>query len=87
MAGFEQPWAYYAVLIILKEPQDRAIAANIRCAMVFVWKLMLKPLGGSEYMSYCLHHFMYCDCNCPLLSEEPSQEIQKEFELAKTTSN
>ena len=56
-------------------------------AMVFVWKLMLKPLGGIFGIYELLPAFII---SCivivivSLLSEEPSQEIQKEFELAKT---
>ncbi|MBM7686559.1 sodium/proline symporter PutP [Defluviitalea raffinosedens] len=55
--------------------------------MVFVWKLMLKPLGGIFGIYELLPAFII---SCivivivSLISEEPSQEIQKEFELAKT---
>ena len=55
--------------------------------MVFVWKLLLKPLGGIFGIYELLPAFII---SCivivivSLISEEPSQEIQKEFELAKT---
>jgi sodium/proline symporter len=55
--------------------------------MVFVWKLMLKPLGGIFGIYELLPAFII---SCivivivSLISEEPSEEIQKEFELAKT---
>jgi sodium/proline symporter len=55
--------------------------------MVFVWKLLLKPLGGIFGIYELLPAFII---SCivivivSLISEEPSEEIQKEFELAKT---
>lgn len=55
--------------------------------MVFVWKLMLKPLGGIFGIYELLPAFII---SCvviiivSLLSEEPSPEIQKEFEMAKS---
>ncbi|NLY74828.1 MAG: sodium/proline symporter [Firmicutes bacterium] len=55
--------------------------------MVFVWKLLLKPLGG-VFGIYELFPAFVISCIAivivSLLSEEPSPEIQQEFEMAKT---
>lgn len=55
--------------------------------MVFIWKLLLKPLGG-VFGIYELFPAFVISCIAivmvSLLTKEPSQEIQKEFELAKT---
>lgn len=55
--------------------------------MVFIWKLLLKPLGG-VFGIYELFPAFVISCLAivivSLLSKEPSQEIQDEFELAKT---
>lgn len=55
--------------------------------MVFLWKMVLKPLGG-VFGIYELFPAFVISCIViivvSLLSEEPSKEIQKEFELAKT---
>lgn len=55
--------------------------------MVFIWKLLLKPLGG-VFGIYELFPAFVISCIAivivSMLSEEPSQEIQQEFELAKT---
>lgn len=54
---------------------------------VFVWKLLIKPLGGILGIYELLPAFLV---SClfivvvSLLTEEPSQEIQEEFEKAKT---
>lgn len=54
--------------------------------MVFVWKLLLKPLGG-VFGIYELFPAFVISCIAivivSMLSQEPSQEIQHEFELAK----
>ncbi|HYE11763.1 MAG TPA: sodium/proline symporter PutP [Patescibacteria group bacterium] len=55
--------------------------------MVFVWKLILKPMGGAfgiyelfpAFVISCI--FIYV---VSLLTKEPSKEIQDEFEQAKT---
>jgi len=54
--------------------------------MVFMWKLLIRPLGGvlgiyellPAFVISCIAIFMFS-----LLSEEPSKEIQDEFEQAK----
>ena len=55
--------------------------------MVFIWKLLLKPMGG-VWGIYELFPAFVISCIVivvvTLLSEEPSKEIQEEFELAKT---
>ena len=55
--------------------------------MVFIWKLLLKPLGG-VFGIYELFPAFVISCIAivivSMLSQEPSQEIQHEFELAKT---
>lgn len=55
--------------------------------MVFLWKLILKPLGG-VWGIYELFPAFVTSCIfiviVSLLSKEPSPEIQAEFELAKT---
>jgi len=55
--------------------------------MVFVWKLILKPMGGVFGIYELLPAFVI-SCIAilvvSLLTKEPSKEIQAEFELAKT---
>ena len=55
--------------------------------MVFIWKLLLKPLGG-VFGIYELFPAFVTSCIAilivSLLTKEPSPEVQKEFELAKT---
>lgn len=54
--------------------------------MVFIWKLLLKPMGGIFGIYELLPAFLF---SCifivivSLLTEEPSEEIKKEFEQAK----
>lgn len=54
--------------------------------MVFIWKLVLKPLGGVLGIYELLPAFLI-SCGViivvSLLTKEPSKEIQSEFELAK----
>lgn len=54
--------------------------------MVFIWKLLLKPLGG-VFGIYELFPAFVTSCIAILIvslsTKEPSPEIQKEFELAK----
>lgn len=56
--------------------------------MVFIWKLILKPMGG-VFGIYELFPAFIVSCVViaivSALSEKPSQEIIDEFELAKTT--
>lgn len=56
--------------------------------MVFVWKLLLKPLGGVFGIYELLPAFVL-SClaivTVSLLSEEPSKEIQEEFEQARNS--
>lgn len=54
---------------------------------VFIWKLLLKPLGGvfgiyELFPAFLISSLVIVVVSC--LSKEPSPEIQKEFELAKT---
>jgi sodium/proline symporter len=55
--------------------------------MVFIWKLIIKPLGG-VFGIYELFPAFVVSCIAivvvSLLTEKPSEEMQKEFELAKT---
>lgn len=55
--------------------------------MVFIWKLLLKPMGG-VFGIYELFPAFVTSCLAivivSLLSKEPSQEVQEEFELART---
>lgn len=55
--------------------------------MVFVWKLLIKPLGGMFGIYELLPAFLTSCLVIVLVSlatREPSEEIQKEFEEAKT---
>ena len=64
-----------------------AIAGMIGGGMVFFWKLVLRPLGGLWGIYELLPAFLF---SCllivvvSLLTPAPSQEIQDEFEKAKT---
>lgn len=55
-------------------------------SMVFIWKLLLKPMGGIFAIYELLPSFIL---SCiviyivSLMTDEPSEEIQKEFEMAK----
>jgi len=54
--------------------------------MVFVWKLVLKPMGGIFGIYELLPAFLF-SCIAiyvvSLVTKEPSREVQEEFELAK----
>jgi len=55
--------------------------------MVFVWKLILKPMGGIFGVYELLPAFIFSCLVIYFVSKatpEPSKEIQKEFELAKS---
>jgi sodium/proline symporter len=55
--------------------------------MVFIWRLIIKPIGG-VFGIYELFPAFVVSCIAivvvSLLSSKPSQDIQNEFELAKT---
>lgn len=68
--------------------RNAAIAGMISGgSMVFIWNLLLKPLGG-VFGIYELFPAFVLSCIVilivSLLSREPSKEIQDEFELVKT---
>ena len=68
--------------------REGAIAGMLSGAgMVFLWKLILKPMGGVLGI-YELFPAFVVSCVViiivSLLTKEPSKEIQAEFELAKT---
>ncbi len=54
---------------------------------VFLWKLLLKPMGGI-FGIYELFPAFVVSCifilAVSLLTKEPSEEIQRDFEIAKT---
>lgn len=67
--------------------REAAIAGMISGGgMVFIWKLLLKPMGGVWGIYELLPSFLL---SCiviyvvSLMTKEPSKEIQEEFELAK----
>lgn len=67
--------------------REAAIAGMISGGgMVFIWKLLLKPMGGVFGIYELLPSFLL---SCiviyvvSLMTKEPSKEIQEEFELAK----
>lgn len=67
--------------------KEGAIAGMLAGAgMVFIWKLLLKPMGGIWGIYELLPAFLF---SCliivvvSLLTKEPNAEIQKEFEAAK----
>jgi sodium/proline symporter len=67
--------------------REAAIAGMISGGgMVFVWKLLLKPMGGVWGIYELLPSFLL---SCiviyvvSMMTKEPSKEIQEEFELAK----
>ena len=54
--------------------------------MVFVWNLLIKPLGGIFGIYELLPAFILSSIAIvvvSLMTAEPSEEIQKEFEMAK----
>jgi sodium/proline symporter len=59
------------------------------CIMVFVWKLILKPMGGlfgvyellPAFIVSCV--FIY---GVSMMTREPSEEIQNEFETVRKMS-
>lgn len=71
--------------------REGAIAGMIAGGgMVFIWKLLLKPMGGVFGIYELLPSFLF---SCivivivSLMTKEPSQEILDEFELAKNYTN
>ncbi len=66
-----------------------AIAGMVSgAAMVFIWKLALKPAFGGIFSIYELMPAFLVSCLfivvVSLLTKKPSKEIEEEFELAKT---
>jgi len=56
-------------------------------AMVFIWKLLVRPLGGALDIYELLPAFVISAIVIvvvSLLTKKPSEEIEKEFDLAKT---
>lgn len=54
--------------------------------MVFVWNLLIRPLGGVWDIYELLPAFLFsalCIVVVSLLTPEPSEEMQKEFEEVK----
>lgn len=71
-----------------KTTREGAIAGMLSGGiMVFIWKLVIKPIGGVFGIYELLPAFLV---SCiviivvSLLTKEPSEEIKKEFELANT---
>ncbi len=58
--------------------------------MVFIWKLLIKPIGGVFGIYELLPSFLF-SCLCivavSLMTKKPSEEIQKDFEQAKAGSS
>lgn len=55
--------------------------------MVFIWNMLIRPLGGAFDIYELFPAFLLSSLAIvvvSLLSKEPSAEVQKEFELAKT---
>jgi sodium/proline symporter len=55
-------------------------------AMVFIWKFLVRPLGGAFNIYELLPAFLFAllaDVIVSLLTPAPSEEILKEFEAAK----
>ena len=56
-------------------------------AMVFIWKLIIKPLGGVFAIYELLPAFIF-SCICivvaSLLTKKPSAEIEADFEAVKS---
>ena len=66
-----------------------AIAGMVSgAAMVFIWKLALRPAFGGVFAIYELMPAFLVSCLfivvVSLLTKKPSQEIEEEFEKAKT---
>src|SRR5690606_17525959 len=58
--------------------------------MVFVWKLILRPMGGIFGVYELLPAFIFSCLVIYFVSKstpEPSQEIQEEFELVKSSKS
>lgn len=71
--------------------REAAIAGMVSGGgLVFIWKLLLKPMGGIFGIYELLPSFLL-SCiviyTVSLLTEEPSEEIQKEFDMARGVEN
>lgn len=88
-AGFGATFGPLVLFFLFRKRTTRAgaIVGMIGGGMVFFWKLVLKPLGGLWGIYELLPAFLF---SCllivvvSLLTPAPSQEIQDEFEKAKT---
>jgi sodium/proline symporter len=57
-------------------------------AMVFIWKLAIRPLGGVWNIYELLPAFIFsciCIVLCSIIDDAPKKEILEEFELAKSS--
>lgn len=80
-------WADHVVFAWKRTTRAGAIAGMLSGAgMVFLWKLVLKPLGGI-FGIYELFPAFVVSCVfilfISLMTEEPSEEIKLEFEQAR----
>lgn len=87
-AGFGATFGPLVLFSLFWKRTTRAGAiAGMIGGMVFFWKLVLKPLGGLWGIYELLPAFLF-PCLLivvvSLLTPAPSQEIQNEFEKAKT---
>ena len=87
-AGFGATFGPLVLFFLFRKRTTRAGAiTGMIGGMVFFWKLVLKPLGGLWGIYELLPAFLF---SCllivvvSLLTPAPSQEIQDEFEKAKT---
>ena len=69
--------------LVAAESSNNAVAGG---AMVFVWKLVLKPLGGMFGIYELLPAFLFSLAACVVVSlatPAPGADIEAEFEAAK----
>ena len=74
-------------LVLEEDHKSRAVAGMLGgAAMVFIWNLFVRPLGGMWDIYELLPAFVF-SCLCiiivSLLTAEPSEEIQREFAEVK----
>jgi sodium/proline symporter len=56
-------------------------------AMVFIWKLAIRPLGGAWNIYELLPAFIFsclCIVICSIIDDPPKKDVLDEFELVKT---
>ncbi len=88
-AGFGATFGPLMVLSLFWKRTTRAgaVAGMVGGAgMVFLWKLVLKPLGGMFGIYELLPAFIFsaiCIIVVSLLTKKPSQEIEEDFEAVK----